>query len=89
MDQHLVTTIDALIEELSRPLPADELAHGWSKPSQKAMLEFFQDLRIKIRAGESLPYLSIVRALDHWGVTGGELFQEAAEADRQLRETLT
>jgi hypothetical protein len=55
------------------PLGRDELAAGWSEPSQQAMLKFFIDLRERIANGEELPYLGIVRALDHWGVLGGEL----------------
>lgn len=88
MGHHLVTTIDDLIQKLSRPLDADELLHGWSEPSQEAMLKFFQDLRLKLEAGERVPYLSIVRGLDHWGISGGELFQEAAKVDHDLREQL-
>jgi hypothetical protein len=89
MDQHIVAAIDDLIEKLSGPLTGNEVANGWSERSQKAMLEFFQDLRLKLMSDdESLLYFSIVRGLDHWGVSGGELFQKAAEVDRELRETL-
>ena len=52
------------------------------------MLKFFEDLRLKVIAGETLPYLGIVRGLDHWGIGGGELFQKAAEVDHELRESL-
>jgi hypothetical protein len=86
MGQHLVTAIDDLIEKLSRRLDADELLHGWSEPSQQAMLKSFQDLRVRLEAGERVPYLSIVRGLDHWGISGGELFQKAAQVDHELRE---
>jgi hypothetical protein len=86
MAQNLITKIDELIEGLSVPLRPDELAHGWSEPSQSAMLNFFEDLRLKVTAGEQLPYLAILRGLDHWGISGGELFRKVAEVDYELRE---
>lgn len=86
MSQSLIPTIEDLIQKLSTPLQPDELAHGWSESSQKAMLEFFEDLREKVLAGETLPYLGIVRGLDHWGISGGQLFQKAAEVDHELRQ---
>ncbi len=85
MSQSLIPTIDSLIQKLSMPLQPDELAHGWSESSQEAMLKFFEDLRLKVIADADLPYLGIVRALDHWGVSGGELFREAAQIDHELR----
>jgi hypothetical protein len=86
MARDLITNINELIGELSSPLRPDEVAHGWCKASQEAMLQFFEDLRQKVIAGEQLPYLGIVRGLDHWGVSDGELFRKASEVDHELRE---
>jgi hypothetical protein len=85
MAPDLVTNINELIDELSLPLRPEEVAHGWSEPSQAAMLKFFEDLRQRVIAGEQLGYLGIVRGLDHWGISGGELFRKAAEVDHELR----
>lgn len=51
-----------------------------------AMFKFFIDLRQRVSDGEELPYLGIVRALDHWGVLGDELFRECAKVDHGLRQ---
>ncbi len=83
----LIATLENLVDKLSRPLSADESRKGWTEASQSAILSFLNDLRTKLLADETIPYLSIVRALDHWGVTGGELFQEAAKIDYGLRHT--
>lgn len=86
MNQELFQTIDRLIERLSQPLREADLAAGWTGPSQQAMLKFFRDLRDRVNNKEELPYLGIVRALDHWGVLGGELFRECANVDHELRQ---
>lgn len=78
--------IDDLIESLSLPLSSDDVRHGWSEPSQTAMLRFFEDLRLRVAADENLPYLGILRGLDHWGVIGGALFHKVAEIDYELRQ---
>lgn len=85
MNQELLPTIDRLVEQLSKPLQEADLAAGWNGPSQQAMLKFFRELRDRVTTGEELPYLGIVRALDHWGVLGGELFRACANVDHQLR----
>lgn len=84
-EEALLQKIEYLIERLSMPLPADELSNGWSEAGQKAMLNFFEDLRLKLLAHEDLPYFGIVRGLDYWGVSSGELLQKAAEVDYGLR----
>ena len=81
----LTVIVDQIISRLSEPLPEEEIKNGWSETSQKAMLSFFRDLRIKLSQGEVLPYLGILRGLDHWGVEGGEIFHLVAQLDHQLR----
>ena len=85
MPEDLLQTIDRVVERLSKPLREVDLSSGWREPSQQAMLKFFKDLRERISQGEELPYLGIVRALDHWGVLGGDLFRDCANIDHELR----
>ena len=82
----LTVLVDEIILKLSGQLPEEEMKQGWSETSQDAMLTFFRDLRIKLSNGESLPYLGILRGLDHWGVEGGEIFHLVAQLDHKLRE---
>jgi len=86
MRQDLLQTIDQLVARLSNPLRDVDRSAGWTEPSQQAMLKFFLDLRNRVTNGEDLPYLGIVRALDHWGVLGGELFRDCANVDQELRQ---
>jgi hypothetical protein len=77
--------IDQMIQVLSAPLTAKEIADGWTEKSKAAMLEFFEKLRDSIRSGDKLPPLSISRGMDFWGITGGDLLEEGAVISNELR----
>jgi hypothetical protein len=81
--QALLARLDDMIERLSGVLSDAELRHGWTDRSRLAMLNFFENMRRDAAAGKSLKtipnYVSIVRGLDHYGISGGALFQAAAE----------
>ncbi len=72
-----------MVGRLSNPLSPSDLAHGWSETSRIAMLELFEDLRRRLRSpsrlAEKYKLLGVSRGMDSWGITGGELFDEAAE----------
>lgn len=86
VSKSLTQLVDEIISKLSGHLSDDEVRNGWSEISQSAMLTFFRDLKTKLCKGEQLPYLGIVRGLDHWGVQGGEIFSLAAQLDHKLRQ---
>jgi hypothetical protein len=77
--------IEELIERLSSPPSASEIRDGWTAKSKVAMKDLLVDLLAKFRSGQSLPPLSISRGMDTWGVTGGDLFEEAAKISNELR----
>jgi len=64
-------------------LLAADLAHGWSETSRIAMLGLFEDLRRCLRSPEPLAEkyksLNISPGMDSWGITGGDMLEEAAE----------
>lgn len=78
--------IDSIIENLSGPLTSEEISNGWTEDSQRVMTDFFKDLQSKISNKEELSYFGILRGLDHWGISGGELFLKVAAIDHRLRE---
>ena len=86
-EQSLQLMIDQIVEKLSGPLPSEELVNGWTDESRLAMSDFFKDLQSKLSNKEPVPYLGIVRGLDHWGVGDGELFRRVAEIDYKLRHS--
>lgn len=83
----LLLMIDQIVETLSGPLPSEELKNGWTEKSRMAMCDFFKDLQSKLSNDQPIPYLGIVRGLDHWGVSGGELFRSVSEIDYKLRHS--
>jgi hypothetical protein len=83
--ESLASKVNSLIDSLLNPLSPNEISNGWSEARQTAIRSSLDDLRTKLLRNERIPYFGIVRALDHWGITGGDLFQKAAEIDYGLR----
>ena len=93
-----MTTRDQLIRELedflfalSTPLTDLESAHGWTEQTQKAMLQFFSEIRAKIMAGEPSDKnigRGVVRSLDHFGVGGGPLFNKICVLSNHLSDLI-
>ena len=73
--------IERMVGRLSKPLSPTDLAHGWSEQRRIAMLDLFDELRRRLESPEPLPEkfkeLSISRGMDSWGITGGDLLDEA------------
>jgi hypothetical protein len=75
-----------LIVQLEGPLPAAERAAGWTEQSRTAFLAAFERLRQALEASTVPPHPpSIAREMDHWGITGGHLLEEAARLSLALR----
>ena len=83
--ENLLQDIQSLLTQLRAGLTQDEDSNGWSKES-KAAAVYFDKLIASLRADSVLPSLGIVRGLDHWGVTGGDLLEEIARITNRLRE---
>lgn len=83
--QEHIRLIKEVLVLLNLPVSADEKSHGWTVESKQAAAKYFTDVLERIAAGEPLPPLDIVRGLDHWGVTGGDLLEKIARAANVLR----
>lgn len=85
----VIAKLDRLIEALSEPLPKAERKNGWDEETRTMFLDFFE--RLRARLGEDRPLdegelpASIARLMDHWGISGGELMEQAAEISIDLR----
>ena len=84
--ENLLQDIQSLLTQLRAGLTQDEDSNGWSKESKAAAAVYFDKLIASLRADSVLPSLGIVRGLDHWGVTGGDLLEEIARITNRLRE---
>jgi hypothetical protein len=77
--------ISTALKTLAQPLSPDEIAGGWTPEAKAAMHKLLTELKEKIQAGQSLPQLSLSRALDHWGVSDGALLEQMAHLSNELR----
>jgi hypothetical protein len=85
--RRIVAQLERLIARLKDPLPAAERAAGWTEQSRMAFLAAFERLRQELEAGTVLPARppSFGREMDHWGITGGRLLEDAAKLSLALR----
>lgn len=85
MNQTIEDRIDEVIANLAAPVDVAESSDGWTPESKSAAKVFFEDLKKKMQSGAALPPLNISRALDHWGVVGGEILEKSARISNELR----
>jgi hypothetical protein len=86
----VIRKLDELIGALSSPLSEDLLKDGWSEESAAGIRTRLENFRREIKSLGSLPSieerpLGMVRALDFWGVQQGELVDELAAFEHELR----
>jgi hypothetical protein len=84
--EQLIAALDALCDKLRKPLPVSEVDAGWNAPRVASYLEMFQRMRNDIAAKVAIPYMPIVKTLDHSGITSGELLEDASQIDVALNE---
>ncbi len=87
----VLVRIEAMLAALSEELSAAERRFGWTDASRIVARALFEQMRTDVEAGKdvwSMPqYVSIVRGLDHWGISGGPLFEKAAAIGRMGRDS--
>lgn len=85
----IVSKLETIINKLEKELPPPEIKNGWTEDSREGMLKFFQLLHSDLTSGAEVAnrteYVTIPRGLDHWGITGGELFEEAAKISHAIK----
>jgi len=84
--EDVLNEIDDLVTALENPLPADELANGWTPQSQAATLSLLAEMRNILSEDGKLPYANMGRGLDHWGVESGPLFEQVCVVSDHLSE---
>ncbi len=84
--KQLISEIDDMLKGLQSPLSKSEIDCGWTVECQLAMKKMFIDIQEKLKNEQELPTVFIAKGLDHWGVSGGQLFEKAATISNHLRE---
>ena len=82
----IIRAVEAFRRTLGEPLPPDELAAGWSETSRLDMLRFFEKLEGDLRSGADIPYFSLGRILDGYGIDRGSMLEEACRISVALSE---
>ena len=84
-EQTIIERIDAVLASLRSPISAEDDENGWTEGSIETAIDYFSRLRTSVKNSNPLPPLGIVRGLDHWGGTGGNLLIEIARLTNDLR----
>jgi len=86
----ILKKVENIIERLSSPLSEEELSNGWIEDSRLAMLKFFEtlrdDLKNDVDVSAKAEYRSIARGMDHWGISVGQLLDDATEISMEIRK---
>ncbi len=82
----LIQAVHGLCDKLSKPLPPEELAAGWTELSRIHYLEIFKELETVLRGGVKVPYFPIAKNLNHSGISSGEFCEDAVKIDLALNE---
>lgn len=80
----MTDALSQLIEWLSSPPSAIEMAEGWETESKTAIRNYFQRATngsIKADAG-------LVRGLDAWGISSGKLYHECLNVNLTLTDPI-
>lgn len=85
IESDLDELLDLMLSRLAEPMSVEQMAEGWTVESKNVTRSFFLGLRRDLQSDKPLPSLNISRALDHWGVTSGEILELAAKISNCLR----
>lgn len=75
-----------LIEQLALPVSQDEAVYGWTTQKKAAIGKYFQSKLAELEQGSATPDFGLVRGLDAWGISDGNLFDEALRVNASLRK---
>ncbi|MDQ1394207.1 MAG: hypothetical protein QOF30_3184 [Acidimicrobiaceae bacterium] len=82
--------LNELVDGLHGPLTDEAQLQGWSQAARDGMIGFIESLQQKLASGIPLPADEmrplLVRGMDMWGVTSGDLLMKAALIDQLFRE---
>ncbi len=85
--------LNELVDGLHGPLTDEARAQGWTQAARDGMVGFIESLERKLASGIPLPGDEmrplLVRGMDMWGVTSGDLLMKAALIDRLFRDWLS
>jgi hypothetical protein len=82
----LLAALDKICEALRKPLPVTEFQAGWTTSRVLNYLALFERLKSDVTDGVRIPYMPIVKMLDHSGIVSGELLKDASRIDVALNE---
>ena len=82
--------LNELVDGLHSPLTDEAPAQGWTQAARDGMVGFIESLERKLASGIPLPADEmrpfLVRGMDMWGVTSGDLLMKAALIDRLFQD---
>jgi hypothetical protein len=81
--------INNLRSELHKPLSAEEADCGWTEASKRAIEKFVIHLKLDTEndplSFNKIEYKTVLRGLDHWGISSGKLYETLSEVSTFCR----
>jgi hypothetical protein len=81
--------LEQLISKLEQPISEAEAKQGWTVRNRQELIQFFSGLLHRLKDERHLRQderdIPIVRAMDHYGIIGGEALEDAATIEEELQ----
>ena len=78
----MIADLEKLIGLLAAPVSDQELADGWTPEAKAGIANYFRNQKDSL---DREAVSGLIRGMDAWGVSQGDLFQEALRVNRALR----
>jgi hypothetical protein len=77
-------SLDILLDKLLSPLTAEEQQQGWTPEAKAGIAGYLRTKKVEHALRPLARDPSLVRGLDAWGVSGGDLYDEIMNFNRRL-----
>lgn len=80
----LIHAVNNVCEKLSKSLPLEEQAEGWTDANRIYVLQYFQEVGRALQSSAGISFYSLLRALDGMGINNGDLLDEVCEINNAV-----
>ncbi|MBU2113395.1 MAG: hypothetical protein KKE94_06425 [Gammaproteobacteria bacterium] len=87
MSSSEIESLNCIINILAQGLTQEDRNHCWTDDARIGIHNYFESTKSDISNGKKCPAINgLIRGLDSWGISSGELFESCLLANRKLRD---
>ena len=87
MSSSEIESLNFILSRLAQGLTEQDRNHFWTEEARFGILKYFENTKASISDGKKCPAINgLIRGLDAWGISSGELFENCLAANGKLRD---